>query len=280
MLDSRPRCGKKHVTVYKGYVMSNAIGRLIRRTAVMLPRSRPSPNGKDSKLDHHPAAPRHLVIIPDGNRRWAKARGVPAFEGHRKGARVVEDLVWRCRDAGVKVLTLWGFSTENWGRDEDEIEYLMELFVKFLTSVEGDMRSEQVQFRHLGRKDRLPAELLTVIERLEKETADHTNYYLNVCIDYGGRDEILRAVKRALNAGVTAEELDEENLEEYLDTGGLPDPDLIIRTSGEYRLSGILPFQSVYSELAFVPLHLPDMTKEVLEEIFDEYAQRRRRYGK
>lgn len=260
--------------------MSNAIGRLIRRTAVMLPRNRPSPNGKNSGINHHPAAPRHLVIIPDGNRRWAKAHGVPAFEGHRKGAEVVENLVWSCRDAGVKVLTLWGFSTENWGRAKDEVGYLMDLFVEFLTSVEDDMLSERVHFRHLGRKDRLPDNLLTVIRRLEEKTVDHTNYYLNVCIDYGGRDEIIRAVKRALEAGVTADELDEDKLGAYLDTGGLPDPDLIIRTSGEYRLSGILPFQSVYSELAFVPLHLPDMTKEVLEEIFDEYAQRRRRYGK
>jgi undecaprenyl diphosphate synthase len=220
------------------------------------------------------------VIIPDGNRRWAKARGLPAIEGHRKGAEVVEGLVWRCRDAGVKVLTLWGFSTENWGRAKDEIEYLMDLFVEFLTSVEGHMHSEQVRFRHLGRKDRLSAELLAVIQRLETETAEHTKYNLNVCIDYGGRDEVIRGVKRALDAGVAVEELDEEKLAAFLDTGGLPDPDLIIRTSGEHRLSGILPFQSVYSELAFVPIHLPDMTKEVLEEIFDEYAQRKRRYGK
>ncbi len=252
---------------------------LIQRTAARLLRPRPILDGATSNGDKPASVPRHVVIIPDGNRRWAKSRGLPAIEGHRRGAQAVEDLVWGCRASGVSVLTLWGFSTENWKRSGDEVEYLMDLFLDFLHRVESSLHSERVRFMHLGRKDRLPAALSAEIARLERETADYGDYYLNLCLDYGGRDEIVRAVRRAMAAGVDADKLDEETLAEFLDTAGLPDPDLIIRTSGEFRLSGILPFQSVYSELAFVPVHLPDMTRDILDSIFEDYARRKRRFG-
>lgn len=264
--------------------MSNALQRFVRRTAAAwLPRRRPSPNGKTATNGNAAAvnggAPRHLVIIPDGNRRWARDKNMPAIEGHRRGAAVVEDLVWQCRDSGVLVLTLWGFSTENWKRSPDEVEALMDLFVEFLNRVEKHLHSERVRFRQIGRKDRLPERLSRLIERIENETADYSDYYLNLCLDYGGRDEILRAVKRAIQDGVDPESLDEATLAGYLDTADIPDPDLILRTSGEVRLSGVLPFQSVYSELAFVEVHLPDMTKEMLLSIFEDYSRRQRRFG-
>jgi undecaprenyl diphosphate synthase len=265
--------------------LSNALQRLVRRTAAAwLPRRKPSRNGKTAtngtRAEATGAAPHHLVIIPDGNRRWARDKKMPALEGHRRGAAVVEDLVWQCKDSGVKVLTLWGFSTENWQRSPDEVEGLMDLFVEFLQRVEKHLHNERVRFRQIGRKDRLPERLSMLIARIEAETAEYSDYYLNLCLDYGGRDEILRAVRRAIEAGVDPESLDEETLAGYLDTAGIPDPDLILRTSGEVRLSGVLPFQSVYSELAFVDVHLPDMTKDMLLSIFDDYAQRQRRFGK
>jgi undecaprenyl diphosphate synthase len=220
------------------------------------------------------------VIIPDGNRRWAKGNGVSKAQGHRKGAEVVENVVWQCRDWGVRILTLWGFSTENWERPSDEVRYLMDLLGEFMERIEDDLHENQVRFRHLGRKDRLPARLLEIIERAEESTREYEEYSLNLCLDYGGRDEIVRAVQRMLADGVPPEEITEERLSEHLDTAGLPDPDLIIRTSGERRLSGILPWQSVYTELAFIDEHLPDFTPDILRRVFEDYSQRQRRFGK
>ena len=224
--------------------------------------------------------PRHLVIIPDGNRRWAKGNGVSKAQGHRKGAEVVENVVWQCRDWGVRILTLWGFSTENWERPSDEVRYLMDLLGEFMERIEDDLHAEEVRFRHLGRKDRLPARLLETIERAEVSTREYEEYSLNLCLDYGGRDEIVRAVQRMLADGVAPEDITEEGLAERLDTAGLPDPDLIIRTSGERRLSGILPWQSVYTELAFIDEHLPDLTPDILRRVFEDYSGRQRRFGK
>jgi undecaprenyl diphosphate synthase len=224
--------------------------------------------------------PRHLVIIPDGNRRWAKGNGVSKAQGHRKGAEVVENVVWRCRDWGVRILTLWGFSTENWERPSDEVRYLMDLLGEFMERIEGDLHEEEVRFRHLGRKDRLPARLLEIIERAEESTRKYEEYSLNLCLDYGGRDEIVRAVQRMLAEGVAPEGITEEGLAERLDTAGLPDPDLIIRTSGEMRLSGILPWQSVYTELAFIDEHLPDLTPDILRRVFEDFSRRQRRFGR
>lgn len=224
--------------------------------------------------------PRHLVIIPDGNRRWARGNGVSKRQGHRRGAEVVERIVWQCRDWGVRILTLWGFSTENWERPSDEVRYLMDLMGEFMERIEPDLHENEVRFRHLGRKDRLPAKLLAIIERAEEETRGYERYALNLCLDYGGRDEIVRAVRRMLESGTRPEDVTEERLAGYLDTAGLPDPDLIIRTSGEARLSGILPWQSTYSELAFIEEHLPDLTPDILRRVFEDYSRRQRRFGR
>jgi undecaprenyl diphosphate synthase len=224
--------------------------------------------------------PHHLVIIPDGNRRWAKGNGVSKAQGHRKGAEVVENVVWQCRDWGIRVLTLWGFSTENWERPDDEVQYLMDLMGEFMERIEEDLHENEVRFRHLGRKDRLPERLSEIIDRAESTTRDYETYNLNLCLDYGGRDEIVRAVQEMLAAGVAPEDVTEERIAEHLDTAGLPDPDLIIRTSGEMRLSGILPWQSVYTELAFIDEHLPDFTPEILRRVIEDYSSRQRRFGK
>jgi undecaprenyl diphosphate synthase len=224
--------------------------------------------------------PHHLVIIPDGNRRWAEGNGVSKAQGHRRGAEVVERIVWQCRDWGVRVLTLWGFSTENWERPSDEVQYLMDLMGEFMERIEGDLHENEVRFRHVGRKDRLPERLLGIVQRAEASTAGYSAYALNLCLDYGGRDEVVRAVRAMLDAGVAADAITEDALSEWLDTAGIPDPDLIIRTSGERRLSGILPWQSVYSELAFVEEHLPDLTPEILGMVFEDYSSRQRRFGR
>jgi undecaprenyl diphosphate synthase len=224
--------------------------------------------------------PRHLVIIPDGNRRWAKDTGVSKAAGHRRGAEVVERIVWQCRDWGIQILTLWGFSTENWERPSSEVRYLMDLLGEFMERVEPDLRANEVRFRHIGRKDRLQSSLMEIVARCEETTRGYTRYALNLCLDYGGRDEIVRAARELAASGVAPEEITEETLAAHLDTAGIPDPDLIIRTSGEMRLSGILPWQSVYSELAFVPEHLPDLTPDILRRVLEDYSRRQRRYGK
>lgn len=224
--------------------------------------------------------PHHLVIIPDGNRRWAEGNGVSKVQGHRRGAEVVERIVWQCRDWGVRILTLWGFSTENWERPDDEVQALMDLIAEFMDRIEEDLHENEVRFRHLGRKDRLPARLLDTVERAEATTSEYSNYRLNLCLDYGGRDEIIRAVRELMAEGAAPEQVTEEAIRAHLDTADMPDPDLIIRTSGERRLSGILPWQSVYSELAFIDEHLPDLTPDILKRVFEDYSNRQRRFGK
>jgi undecaprenyl diphosphate synthase len=146
--------------------------------------------------------------------------------------------------------------------------------------IEEDLHANEVRFRHLGRKDRLPARLLETVERAEATTKDYSQYRLNLCLDYGGRDEIVRAVRELMKEGATADEVTEDAIRAHLDTADIPDPDLIIRTSGERRLSGILPWQSVYSELAFIDEHLPDLTPQILRRVFEDYSNRQRRFGR
>lgn len=230
-------------------------------------------------LDRSIQVPEHLVIIPDGNRRWARAHGLSDAEGHRHGAQVVEELIWQCRDWGVSVLTFWGFSTENWNRANKEVRYLMDLMAEFLVRTLPDLEKNQVRFRHFGRKDRIPKQLYRAIEDAEEQTKQYSAYRFNLCLDYGGRDEIVRAVGRIIDTGLRREEVTEETFSSFLDTDGLPDPDLILRTSGESRLSGILPYQSVYAELAFVDEHFPDLTADILRRVFEDFSRRERRFG-
>lgn len=223
--------------------------------------------------------PLHVVIIPDGNRRWAKKKGLDELEGHKKSGAYenLKLLLDEARKLKIKYFTLWGFSTENWKRARREIDALFELMNSLIKQIEPELIENKIRFRHFGRRDRLPKELVESIEKLEELTKNFSDFNLQICLDYGGRDEIVRALNKALKSGVT--EVHEETLNNYLDSAGIPDPDLIIRTSGEKRLSGFMPYQSVYSEFYFTDLHFPDFGPSELSEAVEEFSRRKRRLG-
>lgn len=217
--------------------------------------------------------PRHVAIIPDGNRRWARERALPVWKGHQEGIERTKDLIKAANKYGVNHMTFWGFSTENWSRPKEEVGWIMQALVRGVREFGKELLKNSTGFRHFGRKDRLSRQLNDEISKLERETAKFKNKKLALAIDYGGRDEITRAVKN-VNGEIT-----EEKLSAALDTGDFPDPDLIIRTSGEQRTSGMMPWQGVYSELYFSPLHYPDFTAKEFAYALDEYTARNRRFG-
>lgn len=221
--------------------------------------------------------PKHIVVIPDGNRRWAKKRHLPSIEGHRRGLELAKVLATACRDWGIRTVSIWAFSTENWGRAKDEVEYLMKAFNKYLNDNVKQFIDDGARIKVLGRKDRIPQYLLETIENVEKLTDKGKEYQLNICLDYGGRDEIIRAVNTLIKKG---KKVTEEAFSGSLDTAGMPDPDLIIRTSGEMRTSGMMPWQAAYAEYYFSPVYFPDFTVERLREAIIEFASRQRRFGK
>ena len=240
--------------------------------------------------------PNHIAIIPDGNRRWAESKGLPAIEGHRKGANALKDLLKHARDIGVHTITFWGFSTENWNRAKEEISYLMKLFENILDENREDTIKNEVRIVHLGRKDRIPSKLAKKIKNVEEKTKSFTKHVLNMAIDYGGHDEILRAVSRIIDdieglkiakrelkkiIGKFNDKYPMYLLGKYLDTANqpYPYPDLVIRTSGEQRLSGLLPWQCVYAEFYFPKVHFPDFTPTELDKAIEEYSKRDRRFG-
>lgn len=223
--------------------------------------------------------PKHVVIIPDGNRRWAKRHGLAPIVGHKKGLDTALSVVKGSRKLGVKILTLWGFSTENWRRPEIEVKYLMRIYTVFFKKHLRELVREGVRFNWLGRRDRVPAQLKQILEETEQVTKKNKNYILNICIDYGGRDEIVRAFKKLLLKKVKPAEVSEEMVASHLETKGLPDPDLLIRTSGEMRTSGIMPWQTAYTELFFSKLFFPDFSIAELQRAILDYAARQRRYG-
>jgi undecaprenyl diphosphate synthase len=225
--------------------------------------------------------PNNIAIILDGNGRWARSHGLPVTKGHEEGAKAIREVMNAARDLGVHTLTIWGFSTENWKRPPTEKNKIFSLIKRTLEKELQTAKKEKIRFVHLGRKDRLPKDLLKLIERVEKETKDNKKHVLNVALDYGGRDEILRAVRTIVRDGVPAEKIDEELFASYLDTADqpYPYPDLFIRTSGEQRTSGYLPWQMVYTEFYFESSHLPDMTPEKLRAAILDYNRRRRRFG-
>ncbi|GIW69427.1 MAG: isoprenyl transferase [Patescibacteria group bacterium] len=240
--------------------------------------------------------PNHIAIIPDGNRRWAKEHGLPPFEGHRRGFEAVRKLLHYSREIGVHTMTFWGFSTENWNRSSDEVSYLMKIFEDYISDNIKDAHKYGVRIYHLGRKDRVPESLRKKLEQAEEETKSYTNHDLNICIDYGGQDEIIRVVQKVCedvkNGVVNLEDLKNEtgkyvgkypmySLKNYFDTKDqpYPYPDLIIRTSGEKRLSGFLPWQSAYSELYFAQVHMPDFDEKELMKAIEDFNKRDRRFG-
>lgn len=235
--------------------------------------------------------PKHLVIIPDGNRRWARAKGLPALEGHRQGAKTAERLMKICRDWGIQTLTIWGLSTDNLEkRSTGEISALTAIFEKLFTDEKmiSEAINEGVRVRHIGRRDRiakLRPGLLEAIGSIEERTRENKKYNLVFALDYGGRDELVRAFKdiaRGIKDGIIdPDEIDEKLISLHLDTAGLPDPDLIIRTSGEQRTSGMLIFQGALAELYFYDssVNFPDLTPELLREALLDFGRRERRLG-
>lgn len=225
--------------------------------------------------------PNHIAVILDGNGRWARARGLPTTKGHEAGAEALETLIKASRDIGIHTLTVWGFSTENWKRPPMEIAKIMELVQKTIERNLAESKKNGVRFVHLGSKDRLPRPLVKLLQKAEAETKNNKKHVLNLAINYGGRDEMIRATKRLIEDKVPANKITEKLFDSYLDTAGqpYPNPDLLIRTSGEQRTSGLMPWQMIYSEFYFEEDHLPDMNHEKLRKILLDYSRRRRRFG-
>jgi len=227
--------------------------------------------------------PTHVAIIMDGNGRWATSRGLPRLAGHKRGAERVREIVESCPDLGITHLTLFAFSTENWNRPASEVTGLMRLFRRYIKKEGARLVAEGARVRFIGGRDRLDADLRALMDGLEGQTVPNDKLHLTVAIDYGGRDEILRATRRVAEAvlagAILAEDITSETIERHLDTAGLPDPDLILRTSGELRVSGFLPWQSAYSEFAFVDTRWPDFTAEMFAAEVRGFGARERRFG-
>ena len=229
-----------------------------------------------------PAPPRHIAIIMDGNGRWAKKRGLPRTAGHAAGAETFRRIANYCRTLGVEYLTVYAFSTENWKRSADEISGIMRLLRRYLEEALADMEKNRVRFKFFGDLSKLSPELQALCRNAENRSVDY-DVQVNFCLNYGGRDEIVHAV-RGFMADVAAGKAGEENLSEqvlsnYLYSAGVPDPELIIRPSGEQRISNFLLWQSAYSEFVFLDVLWPDFAPEDLDRAIEEYHRRNRRFG-
>ena len=225
--------------------------------------------------------PRHIAFILDGNRRWAKAQGLPTLHGHMKGMDRVEDLAKWCSDAGVKYLTAYAFSTENWNRTQEELGYLFnEVFDKGFSEKFPKFKAENIRVNVFGELAKFPEKMQKGIRNLVEQTKDCTGLIFNVCLNYGGRTELIRAIKKIMEEGIPVSEIDEKTVSEHLYSAGMPDPDLMIRAGGEHRVSGFLLWQQAYTELYFPKAFLPGFTKQDFDEALEWYATRERRYGK
>ena len=227
--------------------------------------------------------PQHIAIIMDGNGRWAKLRGLPRNAGHKAGAESFRNIANYCRSIGVKYLTVYAFSTENWKRSQEEVGGIMLLLGAYLREALRDMEKNHVRFCFFGDLSRLNPELRKLCQDAQKRSSEYDEVQVNFCLNYGGRDEIIRAA-RAYAADVAAgkcraEDLTEQRFERYLDSAGVPDPELVIRPSGEMRVSNFLPWQTVYSEFVFMNVLWPDFGPKDLDQAIEEYHRRNRRFG-
>ena len=222
---------------------------------------------------------RNVAIIMDGNGRWAARRGLPLLAGHAAGTRALRRTVEAAPDLGVRSLAVYAFSTENWGRPPDEVEGLMNLFADTIEREFPDLHRQGVRVRFVGRRDRCPESLRALMDEMEERTAGNTRLDLWVAFDYGSRDEIVGAVRALVEAGTEPAAIDEDAVRAHLYAPEMPDPDLVIRTSGEVRISNFLLWQSAYAELEFVPTLWPDFGRDELAAALQAYAQRRRRFG-
>jgi len=224
--------------------------------------------------------PKHIVLFPDGNRRWARQKGLNTLEGHKQGYNNLLDFSEWCKNRGVKALTAFGFSTENWNRSPEEVAYLMKLLEDCLVDNIKKYQEDGVRVRVIGQKERLPKSLQKAIEKAEEATKKNSSLFLNLAISYGGRWDIVNATKKIIEEGVPPEKIDEKLFESYLSTAGLPDPDFIIRAGGEMRMSNFVLWQGAYSELYFSPKFWPDFAEQDLDQALAEFDRRQRRFGK
>jgi undecaprenyl diphosphate synthase len=223
--------------------------------------------------------PYHLAIIMDGNGRWAKARGLPRLAGHRAGTENLRRTLKACVRHGIKILTIYAFSTENWGRPAEEVRGLMTILEQVIERELKELHEQGVRIRHIGRSDNVSPRLLKKIQKAVELTKNNNTLILNVAFNYGGRQEIIDAARRIMHEGIEPDKVDDALLSQYLYTAGQPDPDLIIRTSGEMRVSNFLIWQGAYAELYVTPTYWPDFNEDELQKALDHYAARERRFG-
>jgi undecaprenyl diphosphate synthase len=223
--------------------------------------------------------PRHIAIIMDGNGRWARKRGMPRLAGHRAGTENIRRIVTECAQQGVGYLTLYAFSTENWSRPSAEVNGLMRILSEFIDRETENLNREGAQIRHLGRMDNVSELLQRKIQQAIERTRHNDRLVLSVAFNYGGRADIVDAVRALVDKGCSAAEITEAAIGQHLSTGGMPDPDLIIRTGGEWRLSNFLIWQAAYSEYWATDAFWPDFSPEHLRKAIDDYGQRERRFG-
>lgn len=223
--------------------------------------------------------PQHVGIIMDGNGRWAREHGLPRLEGHRAGTENIRRVLEACSEFGIKILTIYAFSTENWGRPQVEVRGLMRILEEVIDREVQNLHKNGVQLRHIGRLEGLSQRLQQAVRDALELTKENDRLILNVAFNYGGRSEILDAVRRLMGDGISPQELSEELFERYLYTAGLPPPDLIIRTGGEMRLSNFLIWQAAYAEYYSTPTYWPDFNEEELHKALLAYSQRERRFG-
>lgn len=227
--------------------------------------------------------PRHVAIIMDGNGRWAKSRGLQRTAGHKKGAKTTQDIVRACGELGIEYLTIYAFSSENWNRPQSEIDDLMNLLSFYISHELKTLVKNNIRLNVIGDKERLPEKVRKQVDKAEQSTVDNTGLCLQIALSYGSRQEITHAMKEIAHkvklGEIAAESVDEKVIEAHLFTKNVPDPDLLIRTSGEHRISNFLLWQLAYTELFFTEKMWPEFTREDLESAFENFAKRERRYG-
>lgn len=227
--------------------------------------------------------PYHIAIIMDGNGRWARERMLPRVVGHREGAKRVKEILREAKKVGVKVLTIFAFSTENWNRPKKEIEFILSYLIKFLRSYRKEFAQRDIKFKAIGRRDRFNKKVIEAIREAEELTKNNQSFTFNVALDYGGRWDIVNAAtevaKKCLSKSISWKDIDEKLFSKYLSLAGIPAPDLLIRTSGEKRISNFLIWDLAYSEFYFTPIFWPEFDKEHLHKAIKAYSQRERRFG-
>lgn len=236
--------------------------------------------GQDQDNELPDVIPTHIAIIMDGNGRWARSRGLPRLAGHKAGTKNLRRIIEACVEFGVKYLTIYAFSTENWRRPEDEVKGLMNIFDDVFYRELAELHRQGAQLRHIGRMDGIRKSMQEKIRDGIETTKDNDRLVLNVAFNYGGRDEIVCAIQEMIRDGIKPDEVTDDLVSKYLFTSGSPDPDLVIRTSGEMRTSNFLLWQAAYAEWVFPEIYWPDFGKEELLESIREYSTRERRFGK